>query len=163
MLMSKIRANIDSILPTVKPPVISSCDKQIPKPVTISAKMPDASSIPEDKIHLYDQLKEIRPLQASIHAEMSVENNPQKRKVCVDQLLLLEQKRKVLWSEIDGSAETPAPELEENPVERGARLAKRQKQLKQNLKRGKCSEKKRLEYETELEAIIKELNQYGTK
>ena len=92
---------------------------------------------------------------------MAEENNVSKRKEYVTYLLSLKRKRQALWAAIDGKTElnkTEKKEIQEDPKIRGAWLARRYKQLQQNISRNKCSEKKRLEYEAELLAIRKELN-----
>lgn len=163
LLSDKIRRCLHLIVPGCKPPLSISLPVKVEffkKPVTISV-LPN-----EDNQPLFDRISEIRPLQAHLHATLHAEANPEKRKEAVDELLKLEQERKEIWNRIDGAAESGnTPEIQENPVERGARLQKRLKQLRQNIARGKCSPAKKAAYETELAAIMNELNPsaYGTQ
>lgn len=163
LLMDKLRRSLHLIPAGMKStlvnpiPVLGAPELQ-KKPIAEPTK-----PTPENK-HLFDRLAEIRPLQASIHNSLYDAADPSKRKTMVLDLLKLEQDRKSIWKEIDGNEEKEAiPEIEENPVERGARLQKRAKQLRQNISRGKCSETKKAAYQTELDEIMKELNPYGKK
>lgn len=149
MLISKIRA----LLPSVP-----ESEKTIPEqPEIIISETVRPENIPAEKQPFYDRITEIRPLQASLHSELSIEANPSKRKVIVDDLLSLESERHEMWQKIDAKEESLVPGSEENPLERGARLMKRQKQLKQNIARGKCSPEKLSRYEAELASINEEL------
>lgn len=159
LLMDKIRRSIHLIPIGMKPstsnPTYSGITQSaLTKKAVIAPILPT----PENQ-HLFDKLSEIRPLQAHIHNSMFASADPSKRAILVEELLKLEQDRKDIWKKIDGDpAKEDVPEIQENPVERGARLLKRAKQLRQNITRGKCSESKKAAYAAELNEIMNELN-----
>lgn len=155
MLVAKLKALLSSI------PTDAHFEKTHIQP-TPPAPSPQIKINPDEldetgrRIHA--RIKEIRPLQASIHAAMATEANDLKRKEQVAELLALESERKGLWSQLDADGNVIVrEEIAENPIERGARLQKRMKQLRQNIARGKCTEAKMATYKQELADIMKEL------
>lgn len=155
MLVAKLKALLPSIPSIVR----------LEKPILQTPPVPspqikiNPDELDETGRRIHARIKEIRPLQASIHAAMSTEANDLKRKDQVTELLALESERKELWAQLDADGNVIIrEEIAENPIERGARLQKRMKQLRQNIARGKCSAQKQAEYERELAEIMKELN-----
>lgn len=159
MLIAKIRALIPLIPAGIAPARLST---DVPTPISVSHSMPVSvtSTLAPDQTAIQSRIREIRPMQAAIHAEIHAENNDMIRRQKVSELLALESERKALWKRFDGEEDAPAvrPEEQEDPLERGARLMRRMKQLKQNLSRDKCSENRRKQYEAELKSIQSELN-----
>lgn len=155
MLVAKLKALFPSI------PITARFEKPILKtpPVPSPQIKINPDEMGETGLRIHARIKEIRPLQASIHAAIALEANDLKRKDQVTELLALESERKGLWAQLDADGNVIVrEEIAENPIERGARLQKRMKQLRQNIARGKCTPKKQSEYERELTEIMKELN-----
>lgn len=154
MLVAKLKALLPSIPSTVRleKPILQAPPAPSPQ-IKIN---PD--ELDETGLRIHARIKEIRPLQASIHAAIALEANDLKRKDQVTELLALESERKGLWAQLDADGNVIVrEEVVENPIERGARLQKRMKQLRQNIARAKCTEVKMATYKQELADIMKEL------
>ena len=116
--------------------------------------------LPEELKSAYERIKEIRPLQASIHSSIFPENKPHIRADLRRQLLILENERRSLWDKIDswtGGIVQPEPVVETDPLVIGAQKMKRLKQLRQNISRGKAKPAKLDAYKKELSELEKEL------
>lgn len=137
-------------------------------------------NMPEDIQKLYDRVREITPIMASIHAEMSVDKLHHKtREKLVAQLYKLDDERRAAWDAIDDwsegkQTETPivkeALPYSEDKVIAGAQMARRVEALKENIARSKKTAegaerevikenalKRVAAYETELEELLKQI------
>ena len=102
-------------------------------------------NLPDDIKKLYDRVKVITPLMASLHADISVEAlNVNTRKTLVKKLCDLDDERRTAWDGIDAWSEgkTVEPILEVNAYSddtlvKGMQMARRMIQLKENIK---CSQ-----------------------
>ena len=100
-------------------------------------------NLPEDIKKLYDRVKVITPLMASLQSDISVEKlHPATRKKLVKQLVDLDDERRAAWDSIDSWSEgkTIEPVLEkpaysENELVAGAQIARRIDRLIENLQR----------------------------
>lgn len=119
----------------------------------------------------YARIKEIVPLYASLHAELSNESiADEQRKKYADELCKLDDERRKLWKKIDDWSEgkgtleldTPRPEYSDNPVVRGYELARAVKRLKQNIANSTTSAQKAKEdgRETVYENAMKRIARY---
>ena len=99
-------------------------------------------NLPEDIKKLYDRVKVITPLMASLHADLSVEElHPNTRKKLVKKLCDLDDERRLAWDSIDSWSEgkTVEPVLEisaysDDLLVKGMQMARRIFQLKENIK-----------------------------
>ena len=137
-------------------------------------------NLPEEIQKLYDRVREITPIMASIHAEMSVDKlNHKTREKLVAQLYKLDDERRAAWDAIDDwsegkQTETPivkeALPYSEDKVIAGAQMARRVEALKENIARSKKTAegaerevikenalKRVAAYETELEELLKQI------
>lgn len=137
-------------------------------------------NMPEDIQKLYDRVREITPVMASIHAEMSVEKLHHKtREKLVAQLYKLDDERRAAWDAIDDWSEgkqTETPIVKEalpysdDKVIAGAQMARRVEALKENIARSKKTAegaerevikenalKRVAAYENELEELLKQI------
>lgn len=112
--------------------------EQLNKPgvkVITEATLPPAMQV------IYKRIKDITPLYASLHADLSSETiSDDDRKKIADNLCKLDDERRSLWRKIDSYAEGVEVELEEkrpdysdNPVVVGYEIARRIKRLKNNI------------------------------
>lgn len=122
----------------------------------------------------YARIKEIVPLYASLHAELSNESiADEQRKKYADELCKLDDERRKLWKKIDDWSEgkgtleldTPRPEYSDNPVVRGYELARAVKRLKQNIANSTTSAQKAKEdgRETVYENAMKRIARYESE
>jgi len=137
------------------------------------------NDLPEELQKLYNRNKEITPIMASIHADISVENlHFATRKKLVKQLCALDEERRANWDKIDDWSEgkTVEFEVEKSPysddlVIAGAQMIRRSINLQENIKNTKATYEsadrevikenalKRLTaYETELAEILLKIN-----
>lgn len=100
-------------------------------------------NLPADIKKLYDRVKEITPIMASLHAEISVEGlHHSTRTKLVKKLVELDDERRSAWDTIDEWAEGKTmehdlelPAYSENEVVKGAEIARRIIRLKENITR----------------------------
>lgn len=122
----------------------------------------------------YARIKEIVPLYASLHAELSNESiADEQRKKYADELCKLDDERRKLWKKIDDWSEgkgtleldTPRPEYSDNPVVRGYELARAVKRLKQNIANSTTSAQKAKKdgRETVYENAMKRIARYESE
>jgi uncharacterized phage infection (PIP) family protein YhgE len=100
--------------------------------------------LPKDIQAKFDRTKEIVPLIAKIHAEISDKSlSDSERKKLADELCSLDDERRKLWDEIDAWTEGKDCILEETkemsysdiPLVKGMQIAKRIERLEENIKR----------------------------
>ncbi|HIY89433.1 MAG TPA: hypothetical protein H9824_12145, partial [Candidatus Bacteroides pullicola] len=99
----------------------------------------EESLTPELK-KVYQRIKEIAPLYASLHADITNESTPdEERKKLADKLCDLDDERRALWKQIDDWAEGKGvrldekrPEYSDNALVRGYEMARQVKRLRQN-------------------------------
>jgi chromosome segregation ATPase len=100
--------------------------------------------LPKDTKKLFDRTKEIVPLIAKIHSELSNEKlTDDERKKLAAELCSLDDERRSIWDKIDAWAEgkdvmlsePKALEYSDDPVVRGMQVGKRIERLKENIKR----------------------------
>ena len=138
-------------------------------------------NLPDEIRKLYERVKEITPLMANLHAEISVEKlHHMTRKKLVDQLIDLDDERRAAWDTIDDWSEgkTIEPVQEKVPLEystdnvaKGAQMARRIERLKENIIRSektlnesdreliKLNAQKRIDtYKLELEELETQIN-----
>ena len=108
----------------------------------------ERKNLPKKMQALYDRNREITPLMASLHAEISNESTPdEKRKELVEALCKLDDERRHNWDKIDDWAEgkdvkiaEPEKVLSDNdPIIAGMMMANRIIRLKENIKRSQES------------------------
>ena len=107
-------------------------------------------NLPEDIKKLYDRVKAITPLMASLHADISVEEiHPNTRKSLAKKLCDLDDERRLAWDAIDvwSEGKTVEPTLEANSfsddvLAKGMQIARRMERLKENINRSKDSAEK---------------------
>lgn len=100
----------------------------------------EESLTPELK-KVYQRIKEIAPLYASLHADIASESTPDDdRKRLADKLCDLDDERRSLWKQIDDWAEGKGvkldekrPEYSDNALVRGYEMARQVKRLRQNI------------------------------
>ena len=100
-------------------------------------------NLPADIKKLYDCVKEITPIMASLHAEISVEGlHHSTRTKLVKKLVEFDDERRSAWDTIDEWAEGKTvehdlelPAYSENEVVKGAEIARRIIRLKENITR----------------------------
>ncbi len=168
MLVAKILKFSSAISPNaVYAPAVSAV---VPTPVPVLFKMDSppilAPVVPASPpAELLERLKYIRPLQATLHADLQTEPRQYEPAKIVNELLTLEHERKDIWDAIEnktGSDPEPSaaatPDVAEDPAVRTARLRKRMNQLRQNIARNKCSAATMAKYKAELLEIETELN-----
>ncbi len=139
--------------------------------------------LPDDIHRLYDRVREITPLMASLHAEIGHEKiTPARRKKLVQELVALDDERRAAWDAIDAWAEGKEMDLPEGKQDaqgysddrlvRGAQMARRVERLKENIAHSRrVAEETDREniranalrrvaaYQTELEALEAELKE----
>jgi len=116
------------------------------------------NDLPEELQKLYNRNKEITPIMASIHADISVEGlHHSTRKKLVKQLCELDEERRANWDKIDDWSEgkTVEFEVEKSPysadlVIAGAQMLRRVDNLRENISRSKAA------YEAADREVIKE-------
>ena len=114
------------------------------------AKIVTYSSLPDNIRPMFDRVREITPLYASLFTEMQNESlTPERREPIADQVHALWIERSGLWDQIDAWAEGKKVELkveekrtEELPTDqviRGMQMANRIERLKENIRRTEVS------------------------
>ena len=124
-------------------------------------------NLPEDIKKLYDRVKAITPLMASLHADISVEEiHPNTRKSLAKKLCDLDDERRLAWDAIDAWSEGKKvePTLEANSfsddvLAKGMQIARRMERLKENINRAKESAEK-ADRETIKESALKRIEKY---
>ena len=124
-------------------------------------------NLPEDIKKLYDRVKAITPLMASLHADISVEEiHPNTRKSLAKKLCDLDDERRLAWDAIDvwSEGKTVEPTLEANSfsddvLAKGMQIARRMERLKENINRAKESAEN-ADRETIKESALKRIEKY---
>ena len=124
-------------------------------------------NLPEDIKKLYDRVKAITPLMASLHADISVEEiHPNTRKSLAKKLCDLDDERRLAWDAIDvwSEGKTVEPTLEANSFSddvlvKGMQIARRMERLKENINRAKESAGN-ADRETIKESALKRIEKY---
>ena len=165
-------------VPTTPQPAKGGSGNQKPAATTaVEFGQINADELPEDLKADYDRLKEIRPLQAKYHADVkNATLDADERHAAAVALVALEEERKERWLKLEvhfGSNVGVAEEEQEqeSDFQRGVKAAQRIARLKENIANNKVAEanakkpaqkdrakKKRMAYEKELTAILKELS-----
>lgn len=108
----------------------------------------ERKNLPKKIQALYDRNREITPLMASLHAEISNENLPEeKRAELVDELCKLDDERRTNWDKIDSWSEGKDVKIDQpekvitdsDPIIAGMMMANRIIRLKENIKRSQES------------------------
>lgn len=131
---------------------IKTIDPKVAKkqPAETKSQQPvELDSLPEEFAQDILRLKEIVPIMARVHAEMSISDiAPDKRAGLRNELIELDKERRAIWERIDkynidGEIEKTDEELqlEENLLLEGANIAKRIAQLRSNITRNTNSVK----------------------
>lgn len=111
-------------------------------------KVVTEASLPKSLQKAYARIKEIAPLYASLHNDLSnPELSDEDRKMLADQLCDLDDERRKLWRSIDQWAEGKAslelgekrPEYSDNAVVRGYEMARQMKRLKENIRNSQAA------------------------
>ena len=114
-------------------------------------KVVTEASLPDSLKKAYARIKEIAPLYASLHNDLT---NPEladeERKQLANQLCDLDDERRKLWQSIDQWAEGKAslelnekrPEYSDNAVVRGYEIARQMKRLKENIRNSQAAAEK---------------------
>lgn len=109
------------------------------------------ATLPKKLQKAYDRIKEIAPLYASLHNDLTnTELSDEERKKLADQLCDLDDERRKLWRSIDQWAEGKAtldlsekrPEYSDNSVVRGYEMARQIKRLKENIRNSQAAAEK---------------------
>lgn len=103
-------------------------------------KKTSLDDLPEALIPIRDRIKEIVPLMAKLHADMSNEPADDKRISIIEELIALDDERRESWAKIDNyepSEEEKA--IEAKTVAMGADIQKRIGQVKENIARNEKS------------------------
>ena len=130
-------------------------------------KIVQYDNLPADIKALYDRVKEITPIMASLHAEISVEGlNQTTRAKLVKKLTDFDDERRSAWDTIDEWAEGKTmehdleqPTYSENEVVKGAEIARRIIRLKENITRSQDAADK-AERETIKQSALKRVATY---
>lgn len=114
-------------------------------------KVVTEASLPKSLQKVYARIKEIAPLYACLHGELTSDTlTDEERKNVADQLCDLDDERRKLWRAIDqwaegkGSLELDAkrPEYSDNAVVRGYEMARQMKRLKENIRNSQSAAEK---------------------
>lgn len=114
-------------------------------------KVVTEATLPKKLQKAYDRIKEIAPLYASLHNDLTnTELSDDERKKLADQLCGLDDERRKLWRSIDQWAEGKAsldlsekrPEYSDNAVVRGYEMARQIKRLKENIRNSQTAAEK---------------------
>jgi len=126
-------------------------------------------NLPKDIQKEYNRTKEIVPLMAKIHSELSIENIPDTlRKKLAEDLCNLDDEKRQCWDKIDNYTEngevllneSKALEYSDDPVIRGMEIAKRIARLRDNISRTeKVISNKQTKPNTKAKAEIRLANQ----
>jgi hypothetical protein len=105
-----------------------------------------AGSMPDNIKKLYDRVKEITPLYAKLHSELSAAATDEDRKAIAKQLCDLDDERRKAWAKIDAWNESgsvtfdePRPEYSDNAMLRGMQLVRSIKRVRDNIGTAKAS------------------------
>ena len=133
-LKAKVESNLEEIL-------------QLRKKVDVlnapGVKVVTDSTLPKSLQKAYARIKEIAPLYASLHNDLTnTDLSDDERKELANQLCNLDDERRKLWRSIDQWAEGKAtleleekrPEYSDNAVVRGYEMARQIKRLKENIR-----------------------------
>lgn len=114
-------------------------------------KVVTEASLPDPLKKAYARIKEIAPLYASLHHDLTnPELDDEERKKLANQLCDLDDERRKLWQSIDQWAEGKAslelnekrPEYSDNAVVRGYEIARQMKRLKENIRNSQAAAEK---------------------
>jgi chromosome segregation ATPase len=102
--------------------------------------------LPKNIAVLYDRIKEITPLIASLHADLTKASTDDERKVIANELCKLDDERRANWDKIDDwsvgknlKIDEPKPEYSADQLIRGQQIQIRLGQLKLNIERSQAS------------------------
>ena len=106
----------------------------------------DADGMPDNIKQLYARVKEITPLYAKLHAELTAVTTDEERKAIAKQLADLDDERRRAWSKIDAwnegkdvTLDEPRPEYSDNPLLRGMQIERSIKRVRDNISTAKAS------------------------
>lgn len=101
------------------------------------------SEMPEELHPVMARIKEIVPLMAKLHADMSNESADDKRIPIIQELVKLDDERRAAWAQIDNyQPSEEEKQIEAKTIAMGADIQKRILQLKENISRNKDNVKK---------------------
>lgn len=130
---------------------INQLRKEVDALNTPGVKVITEATLPKKLQKAYDRIKEIAPLYASLHNDLTnTELSDEERKKLADQLCDLDDERRKLWRSIDQWAEGKAtldlsekrPEYSDNAVVRGYEMARQIKRLKENIRNSQAAAEK---------------------
>lgn len=130
---------------------INQLRKEVDALNTPGVKVVTEESLPKSLQKAYTRIKEIAPLYASLHNDLTnTELSDEERKKLADQLCELDDERRKLWRSIDQWAEGKAsleldekrPEYSDNAVVRGYEMARQIKRLKENIRNSQTAAEK---------------------
>lgn len=167
---------------------INQLRKEVDALNTPGVKVITEATLPKKLQKAYDRIKEIAPLYASLHNDLTnTELSDEERKKLADQLCDLDDERRKLWRSIDQWAEGKAtldlsekrPEYSDNSVVRGYEMARQIKRLKENIRNSQAAAEKAQDdgrqnvyenamkriqrYEAELKELEEEVQQESEK
>lgn len=129
-------APVASASPAAAAPVKSSSGK------SSSGKQ----DLPSSLQPAYDRIKEITPLYAKLHSELSAAADDTERKALAQQLCDLDDERRRLWAKIDAwnkdskaELSEPRPEYSDNSLLRGLQIERSIKRTRDNIGTAKAS------------------------
>lgn len=106
----------------------------------------DVNAMPDEIKKLYARVKEIMPLYAKLHAELTAVESDEERKALAKQLADLDDERRRAWAKIDAWNENKGVELDEqrpeysdNPLLRGMQIERSIKRVRDNISTAKAS------------------------
>lgn len=130
---------------------INQLRKEVDALNTPGVKVVTEATLPKKLQKAYDRIKEIAPLYASLHNDLTnTDLSDEERKKLADQLCDLDDERRKLWRSIDQWAEGKAtldlgekrPEYSDNAVVRGYEMARQIKRLKENIRNSQAAAEK---------------------
>lgn len=102
--------------------------------------------MPENISKLYARVKEITPLYAKLHAELTAVETDEERKAIAAQLADLDDERRRAWAKIDAwnkegkvTLDEERPKYSDNPMLRGMQLVKSIKRVRDNINTANAS------------------------
>ena len=130
-----------------KTEVILPTDPDIPLARQAEKPSFDAASLPSEQRQWYGRIRDIVPLMAKLHADLSSATSDEERKRIADDLCSLDDERRKLWDLLDSWKERTGKTLTDEPdrsysdngTVRGLEMARRRKRLKDNIRTTKMS------------------------
>lgn len=134
-------------LTPIKKEVILPSDPDIPLARQAEKPSFDAGSLPSEQRQWYSRIRDIVPLMAKLHADLSSATSDDERKKIADDLCSLDDERRKLWDLLDSWKERtgktlldePDRSYSDNGTVRGLEMARRRKRLKDNIRTTKMS------------------------